>query len=124
MMDPIGFALEPFDAVGRLRRTDMGAPIDASGRLMDGSAVDGPASLRDALMQRPEIFVHTMTEKLMIYALGRGLEAKDVPYVRAVLRRASRDNYRVSALVLGIINSVPFQFKSATPIAENARSVE
>jgi hypothetical protein len=114
--------LEPFDAIGRLRRSDAGLPIDASGRLMDGSAVDGPASLRDALMHRPEIFVHTMTEKLMTYALGRGLESKDVPYIRSVMRSASRDDYRFSALVLGIINSMPFQFKAVATIDGNARA--
>jgi Protein of unknown function (DUF1592)/Protein of unknown function (DUF1588)/Protein of unknown function (DUF1587)/Protein of unknown function (DUF1585)/Protein of unknown function (DUF1595) len=112
MMDPIGFALEPFDAVGRLRRTDMGAAIDATGRLMDGSAVDGPASLRDALMKRPESFVRTITEKMMAYALGRGLDADDQPYVRSVVRNSSRGGHRFSAIVLGIVTSVPFQFKA------------
>jgi hypothetical protein len=121
MMDPIGFALEPFDAVGRWRRSDNGAPIDASAVLMDGSAVDGPASLREALMKDPDVFVSTMTEKLMTYALGRGLEAKDLPQVRAVVRQASRDGYRFSSLVLGVINSVAFQKKAIASIALDAR---
>ena len=124
MMDPIGFALEPFDAVGRWRHSDAGTPIDASGRLMDGSIVDGPASLRDALMKKPEIFVRTMTEKLMIYALGRGLEAKDQPHVRSVERRAAGESYRFSALVMGIVNSVPFQWKAVAPIGVDARAAK
>ena len=123
MMDPIGFALEPFDAVGRWRRTDVGAPIDASARLMDGTSVDGPGSLRDALITTPDIFVTTMTEKLMVYALGRGLEAKDLPHVRTVVRRASQREYRFSAIVLGIVNSVPFQKKRIASIAADARAV-
>ena len=83
---------------------------------MDGSAVDGPASLREALVKRPEIFVRTMTEKLMTYALGRGLDSKDVPHVRSVMRKASSDGYRFSSLVIGIVSSVPYQFKTIAPI--------
>jgi hypothetical protein len=112
IMDPIGFALEPFDAVGRWRTFDAGGPIDASGRLMDGSPVDGPASLRQALATNPDIFVRTMSEKLMVYALGRGLEPADMPHVRRVVRRASRERYRMSALIVGIVNSVPFRKKA------------
>jgi hypothetical protein len=112
IMDPIGFALEPFDAVGRWRRFDAGGPIDASGRLMDGSPVDGPVSLRQALATNPDIFVRTMSEKLMVYALGRGLEPADMPHVRSVVRRASRERYRISALIVGIVNSVPFRKKA------------
>lgn len=111
VMDPIGFALETFDAVGRRRTFDAGGPIDATGTLMDGSHVDGPASLRNALINDPEAFVRTMTEKLMVYALGRGLEPEDMPYVRAVVRSAARQNYRLSTLIIGIVNSVPFQKK-------------
>jgi mono/diheme cytochrome c family protein len=111
VMDPIGFALENYDAIGRWRTKDEGAAVDASGRLMDGSAVSGPASLRDALVRNPDVFVRTMTEKLMTYALGRGLEAADMPAVRTVTRSAAADGYRFSALVLGIVRSVPFQMR-------------
>jgi hypothetical protein len=111
VMDPIGFALENYDAIGRWRATDEGAAVDASGRLMDGSDISGPASLRDALVRNPEVFVRTMTEKLMTYALGRGLDAADMPAVRAVTRSAAADGYRFSALVLGIVRSVPFQMR-------------
>jgi mono/diheme cytochrome c family protein len=112
VMDPIGFALEPFDAVGQKRTSDGGAPIDAKGVLMDGSAVDGPASLRDALARTPEIFVTTMTEKLLIYALGRGLQPADHAAVRAIVSRARASNYRFSALVAGIAASTPFRMKT------------
>jgi hypothetical protein len=111
VMDPIGFALENYDAIGRWRTKDEGAAVDASGRLMDGSAVSGPASLRDALVRNPDVFVRTMTEKLMTYALGRGLEATDMPAVRTVTRSAAGGGYRFSALVLGIVRSVPFQMR-------------
>jgi hypothetical protein len=90
-------------------------PIDAGGRLMDGSAVSGPGSLRDALTRNPEVFVRTMTEKLMIYALGRGLEAPDHAYVRQIVRTASGAKYRFSALVSGIVISAPFQMKVVAP---------
>jgi hypothetical protein len=85
--------------------------IEASGRLMDGSDVGGPASLRDTLARNPEVFVRTMTEKLMMYALGRGLEPVDMSAVRAITRSAAPGGYRFSALVLGIVTSVPFQMR-------------
>jgi uncharacterized protein DUF1585/uncharacterized protein DUF1588 len=118
LMDPIGFALENYDGVGRWRAKDDGVPIDASGQLMDGTAIDGPVTLRQALTRDPEIFVRTMTEKLMIYALGRGLAAPDMAALRAITRSAARDNYRFSSLVKGIVESVPFRMKTATPDGE------
>ena len=118
VMDPIGFALENYDAIGRWRTKDEGAAVDASGRLMDGSAVSGPASLRDALVRNPDVFVRTMTEKLMTYALGRGLEATDMPAVRTVTRSAAGDGYKFSALVLGIVRSVPFQMRQSHQMRE------
>jgi hypothetical protein len=122
VMDPIGFALEPFDAVGRWRVKDSGAPIDAKGQLMDGSTVDGPTTLREALTRNPDVFARTMTDKLMIYALGRGLEANDIPTIRRIVREASRDGYRFSALVTGIVTSTPFRMKrvaaASAPAAE------
>ncbi len=114
IMDPIGFSLENFDAVGSWRTREggtLGTPIDASGQLLDGTKVNGPVELRTALLKRPEIFVSTMTEKLMTYALGRGLQSYDMPVVRQIVR--SSQDYRFTALVLGIINSTPFQMRTA-----------
>ncbi|MGH9240763.1 MAG: DUF1592 domain-containing protein [Vicinamibacterales bacterium] len=117
IMDPLGFALENFDAIGEWRNADRwaAAPIDAAGKLVDGTAVGGPVDLRNALMRRPDQFVQTMTEKLMTYGLGRSVESYDMPAVRQIVRDASRDNYRFSSIVMGIVKSAPFQMrKSAT----------
>ena len=111
VMDPIGLALENFDAIGRWRDLDGESPIDASGVLTDGTKVNGAVDLRQALLQRPEVLVGTMSEKLMTYALGRGLEATDMPAVRAVVRDAARDGYRFSALVRGVVTSTPFRMR-------------
>ena len=115
LMDPIGLSLENFDATGAWRNRDgdtvraMGTPIDASGQLLDGTRVDGVVTLRKALMRQPELFVGTLTEKLMIFALGRGLGYYDMPAVRAIVRDSARQNYRFSSLILGIVKSTPFQ---------------
>jgi mono/diheme cytochrome c family protein len=113
IMDPLGFALENFDAIGEWRWQDRwaGTPIDASGQLSDGTAVSGPQDLRKALMRRPEQFVQTMTEKLMTYALGRSVEYFDMPAIRRIVRDAARDNYRFSSIVMGIVKSPPFQMR-------------
>ncbi len=113
VMDPIGFALENFDAVGRWRTTDDGSKIDPSGKLFNGTQVDGPAALRKMLVSRPEVFTGVMTEKLLTYALGRPVEYYDMPTVRRILQDASKDNYRFSAIILGIVNSTPFEKKEA-----------
>jgi hypothetical protein len=113
-MDPLGFALENFDAVGRWRLRDEGHAIDASGQLADGTRVDGVVSLRQALLKRPDVFVGTLTEKLLTYSLGRGLDYYDMPAVRAIVREASADNSRFSSIVLGIVKSVPFQMRMKT----------
>ena len=114
LMDPPGFALEQFDAVGRFRtRTAANTPIDASGELPDGTRFDGAAGLREALVSRPERFVGTLAEKLLTYALGRGLEHYDAPAVRAVTRAAAEDGYRFSSLVVGIVESAPFRMRRA-----------
>ena len=113
VMDPIGLALENFDAVGGWRAEDGGALIDASGQLADGTKVNGVVSLRQALSARPEMFARTLTEKLLTYALGRGLDYHDMPVVRSIVNDAARNNYRFSAIVLGIIQSAPFQMRSA-----------
>jgi hypothetical protein len=114
IMDPIGLSLENFDAVGAWRTRDggtFGTPIDASGQLMDGTSIDGPVALRQALLKEPELFVATLAEKLMTYALGRGLAASDFPSIRAIVRRSSASNYRFSSMILGIVSSVPFQMR-------------
>ena len=110
-MDPLGFALENFDAVGHWRTLDAGSPIDASGVLPDGTSFDGPAELRETLIGRQEQFVDTLVEKLLIYALGRGLEYYDKPTVRGITRDAAADDYRWSSLILGIAKSPPFQLR-------------
>jgi mono/diheme cytochrome c family protein len=114
VMDPIGFALENFDAVGAWRTREAGGPIDASGELADGTKVDGVVTLRQALLSRPDVFVGTMTEKLLTYALGRGLDYHDMPVVRSIVRQSAAGGYRFSSLVLGIVNSVPFQMRTAS----------
>jgi hypothetical protein len=119
-MDSIGFAMENFNAVGAWRTDDAGNPIDASGELSDGAKIDGVVSLRKALVSRPELFAGTATQKLMIYALGRGLHYRDMPTMRAILRDASRDNYRFSSLVLGIVHSTPFQMRMASGDQDSA----
>jgi hypothetical protein len=111
IMDPIGFSLENFDLTGRWRTTDGGVPVDASSQMVDGTKLSGPASLREALVNRSDVFVSTLTEKLMTYAVGRGLKYYDMPAVRAVTREASRNNDRFSSIVLGIVKSAPFQMK-------------
>jgi mono/diheme cytochrome c family protein len=108
LMDPLGFSLENFDAVGAWRTRENGSPIDASGRFLDGTMLNGVAGLRQALLQHPDIFVGTLTEKLLTYALGRGLDASDMPAARAILRDAAAHDYRFSSLVLGIVQSTPF----------------
>ena len=113
VMDPLGLALEQFDAVGAARSEDAGRPIDASGVMWDGAAIDGVAGVRDALLARPEVFVGTFVEKLMTYGLGRGLRHQDMPAVRAIVRAARADGYRVSSIVTGIAASVPFQMRIA-----------
>jgi hypothetical protein len=113
VIDPLGFALENFDAVGRWRVIDREArqPIDASGVLIDGTAVEGPVELREALLARPDQFVQTLTEKLMTYGLGRSLEHTDMPTVRRIVRESAETDYRFSDLVWGIVNSAQFRMK-------------
>jgi mono/diheme cytochrome c family protein len=113
VMDPLGLALENFDAVGSWREFDGGSKIDASGELGDGTKVDGVVSLRRALLARPDVIVKTMAEKLLIYALGRGLEPDDMPAVRGIVRHAARNDYRFSALVDGVVSSAPFLMRTA-----------
>jgi mono/diheme cytochrome c family protein len=113
VMDPLGFALENFDAIGEWRAEDRyaGTAIDASGSLIDGTAVSSPADLRVALTTRPDQFVQTLTERLMTYALGRTVEYYDMPTVRRIVREAARDKYRFSSIVMGIVRSDPFRMR-------------
>jgi len=112
VMDPLGFALENFDGIGAWRAKEPGGAIDPAGKLADGSDVDGPVALRAAIMRHPDQFVRTLTEKLMTYGLGRGLEYYDMPVVRAIGRDAAKKNYRFSAIVAGIVGSAPFRQKA------------
>ena len=111
IMDPIGFSLDNFDLIGTWRATESGEKIDATGQLVDGTKLDGPASLRQALLSRSDVFVHTATEKLLIYATGRALKYYDMPVVRSITRAAAKDDNRFSALIQGIVKSDPFQMR-------------
>jgi hypothetical protein len=113
VIDPLGLALENFDVTGAWRLKDNGIPVDASGTLYDGSTLNGPIDLRQALLKRRETFLRTFTESLMAYALGRRIEPYDMPTVRATVRDAAASNYRLSAFVLGIVRSPAFQMSRA-----------
>jgi uncharacterized protein DUF1592/uncharacterized protein DUF1588/uncharacterized protein DUF1587/uncharacterized protein DUF1585/uncharacterized protein DUF1595/cbb3-type cytochrome c oxidase subunit III len=122
VMDPVGFALENFDAVGHWRAADEGAKIDPSGTLFNGDHIDGAVGLREALTSRPNVFVGVMTEKLLTYALGRGVEYYDMPVVRRIVHDAAAHDYKFSELVMGVVKSTPFQMKvKALPLAADAR---
>ena len=113
VMDPLGLALENFDGIGQWRVKEPGGHIDPAGQLADGSRVDGPVALRKAVLKRPELFVRTVTQKLMTYGLGRGMESTDMPVIRGIAGTSAAQNYRFSSIVLGIVKSVPFQMKTA-----------
>ncbi len=113
MMDPLGFALENFDGLGQWRE-NMGVgtgPINSSGVLPDGTKFNGPAGLRDVLMTKQDMFIETFTEQLLTYALGRGVEEYDHPVLRQIKREAATEDYRWSSIILGIVNSAPFQMR-------------
>jgi hypothetical protein len=124
IMDPLGFALENYNAVGQFRSLDPDTrdPVDASGVLPDGTAVAGIADLRRALTARPEQFVQALTENLMTFALGRKLDYRDMPAVRAIVHDAEKDDYRFAALVLGIVSSDAFREREA--VTETVASLE
>ena len=129
IIDPAGFALEKFNSVGQWREvTETGAAIDTGGVLADGSKVDGPIALRNAILSRPEAFATVLTERLMTYALGRGVEPADMPVVRSIVKKAGATNYRLSSIVMSIIESEPFQMRtrleSAEPTTRVAQSQE
>ena len=112
VMDPLGFALENFSPLGQWRTEDGGHPVDATGQMPDGMAFDGVVGLRTALLAKADVFVATLTEKLLVYALGRGLEYYDAPAVRGIVAAAAADDYAFSALIRGVVESVPFQMRT------------
>jgi hypothetical protein len=120
VMDPLGLALENFDAVGRWRTVEPGGVIDASGQLADGTAVNGPVSLRHALETRREQFVEVIVEKLLTYALGRGVDYRDMPTIRSIVREAEADDFRFSSLILSIAKSTPFRMRMVQEESESA----
>jgi hypothetical protein len=113
IMDPMGFALENFDLIGAWREQDEGAPIDSTGQLADGTRIDGPADLRNAVLDREDAFMSTATSKLLTYALGRPVHYGDMPVVRSIVRRANADDNRFSALVMGVVQSDAFRMRVA-----------
>jgi hypothetical protein len=125
VIDPVGFALENFNPVGQWRISDTdGQPLDIGGVLADGARVDGPAALRDAILSRPEAFATTLTERLMTYALGRGVEPSDMPVIRSIVRKAAQRKYSLQALISGIIESAPFQMRTRLePAPETSNAV-
>ena len=114
-MDPLGLSLENFDAIGQWRTTDAGTPVNASGVLLDGTAVNGPAALARALVAQKEQFVRTVAAKLLTYAIGRGLELDDAPAIRAVVRASAADDYRWSSTMLALVKSAPFRMRRTGP---------
>ena len=110
-MDPVGFTLENYDAVGRWRTMEESKPVDSSGGLPDGSQFSGVAGLQQALLKRPELFATTFTEKLVTFALGRGVESYDAPAVRGIVDQSRAQDFRFSSFILGIVDSTPFQMR-------------
>src|SRR5262249_55561687 len=110
-IDPLGFALENFDAIGRWRMVDATTPIDSSGVLPDGTPLEGPSGLREVLLSRPEEFVAVFAEKMLVYALGRRVESYDFPAIRKIVREAAQHDYRWSSLILATARSTPFQMR-------------
>jgi Protein of unknown function (DUF1585)/Protein of unknown function (DUF1588) len=114
-IDPVGFSLESFNAIGQWRDYEAdGVPIDASGALPGADGFRGVAGLEAALLSRPELFAGTLTEKLLTFALGRGIEYYDAPAVRRIVRDAGKDGYRFSSIILGIVKSTPFQMRKSS----------
>ena len=120
IMDPIGFSMENFDAIGKWRTQDGAAPVDASGYLVDGSKLSGVKDMREALVRYSPQFVRVIAEKLLIYGLGRGTEYTDMPLVRQIVRDAEKNDYRFSTLVLGVVKSDAFQMNQKTEINAGA----
>jgi hypothetical protein len=122
MMDPIGFAMENFDGIGKWRLTESGQKVDAGGVLVDGTKIASVTDLRQALVRYSPQFVRTLTEKLMTYGLGRGVESADMPVVRSIMHDAEKNQYRFSSLIRGIVKSEPFQMNRKPATSERAAS--
>jgi hypothetical protein len=124
VIDPVGFALENFNPVGQWRNAGAdGAPIDAAGTLADGAKVDGPAALRESIVSRPDAFVTILTERMLTYALGRGVEPVDMPVVRRIVKKAAQNDYRFASIIMGIVDSAPFQMRTKLEPAETVNRV-
>jgi hypothetical protein len=123
IIDPPGFALEHFNSVGQWIETSGGAPIDSGGVLADGTKVDGPIALREAILKRPEAFATTLTTRLLTYALGRGIEPSDMPVVRKIVKNAARDDYRFASIISGIVESSLFQMRTRLEPSEPTNTV-
>jgi len=122
VIDPAGFALENFNSVGQWRDKGVdGQPLDVAGTLADGAPINGPVALRQAIVSRPDAFVTVVTEKMLMYALGRGLEPSDMPVVRRIVKKAAQNDYRLSSVVLGIVESAPFTMRTKLEPAENVK---
>jgi hypothetical protein len=122
VIDPPGFALENFNSVGQWRdKGPDGAPLDVKGTLADGSEVSGPAALRGAILSRPDAFVTVVAEKMLTYALGRGLEPADMPVVRRIVKKTAQNDYRLSSIIIGIVESAPFQMRTKLEPAETVK---
>jgi hypothetical protein len=119
LMDPIGLAMENFDVTGRWREIDAGSPIDPTGVLFDGTRLDGPTSLRQALLSHSDLFIQNVTEKLMMFGLGRRVEYYDMPTVRAIVREAAQTNNRFSTFILGIVKRPQFQMRTVQDSTSN-----
>ena len=119
IIDPPGFALENFNSVGQWRAANAdGTPIDTAGVLADGTKVDGPAALRDAILSRPDAFVTTLANRMLTYALGRGLEPSDMPVVRRIVKKAAQNDYRFASIIIGVVESPSFQMRTKLEPAE------
>ena len=124
VIDPVGFALESFNPVGQWRDKDIdGTPLDTAGVLADGSKVNGPAALRNVILSRPDAFATTLTERVMTYALGRGMEPSDMPVIRGIVKKAAQRNYAFQAIIMGIVESAPFQMRTRLESAERPNRV-
>jgi hypothetical protein len=122
VIDPLGLALDNFDVTGKWRIKDNGVAIDSAGVMYDGTRIDGPASLRDALLKHQDVFLQVFTENLMTYALGRRVEYFDMPAVRAIVRQAAKTDRHFSSFVLGIVNSAAFRRRGVEPAQTTAQS--
>jgi Protein of unknown function (DUF1588)/Protein of unknown function (DUF1585) len=124
VIDPPGFALENFNSVGQWQAaTPDGTPIDTAGVLADGAKVNGPAALREAILSRPDAFVTTLTDRMLTYALGRGLEPSDMPVVRRIVKKAAQTDHRFASIIIGIVESAPFQMRATLEPVETVNRV-